>query len=115
LVHRELTAGAAALSVQRLSHVLGVLSLSEARPAEAVQQLRASESSALDSGYRDPGATRHRLDLVEALVGIGELEEAEAVQERFETATRELGRGWALTLARRTRALIMSARGDPAG
>jgi DNA-binding NarL/FixJ family response regulator len=66
-------------------------------------------------GVVDPGVTRHRLDLVEALVGIGELDEAEEVQERFESAARELHRGWALTLARRTRALIMSARGDPNG
>jgi DNA-binding CsgD family transcriptional regulator len=56
---------------------------------------------------------RFRLDLVEALVGIGELEEAREVQDRFETAARDLGRRWALATAERTRALLVSAGGDP--
>jgi DNA-binding CsgD family transcriptional regulator len=112
LVAEQLAVVSASLSTTRLTAVLGALSLSEGDPARAAAELRQCEQITLDRGLREPGAMRYRLDLVDALVGIGELKEAQEVQDRFETAARNQGRQWALAAAARTRALLLSAGGD---
>jgi DNA-binding CsgD family transcriptional regulator len=115
LAQRRLAGVASTADVLTCSAILGLLALSEARPSEAAPPLRRCEELALEDGAREPGVTRFRPDLVEALVGIGELAEAEEVLGRFEAAARELDRGWALAVAARGRGLLMSAHGDAVG
>jgi len=54
-------------------------------------------------------------DEVEALVAIGNLEEAKALLLPFERRARRLERVWALAVTARCRALIASAEGEVAG
>ncbi|MCZ7588319.1 MAG: AAA family ATPase [Gaiella sp.] len=51
-------------------------------------------------------------DLVEALVGLGELDEAASLQAELDEYGRRLDRAWGRATAARTQALIASARGD---
>lgn len=53
-------------------------------------------------------------DLIEAHVGLGELDEAEVLQAELEEYGRRLDRPWGRATAARSRALIASARGDNA-
>jgi DNA-binding CsgD family transcriptional regulator len=54
-------------------------------------------------------------DLLDALVVVGELDEAETIAVRWEQLGRRLGRAWALAISTRTRALVSAARGDLEG
>jgi DNA-binding CsgD family transcriptional regulator len=65
-----------------------------------------------EMGVRDPGAFPFVPDEVEALVGLGELDRADALTDRLEEQGRELDRGLALATAARCRGLIAAARGD---
>lgn len=51
-------------------------------------------------------------DLVETLVGLGELEEAAALHDELDVYGRRLDRPWGRATAARSQALIASARGD---
>jgi DNA-binding CsgD family transcriptional regulator len=51
-------------------------------------------------------------DAVEALVGLGRLDEAEALLDGFSESARRLDRVWALAVAARGRAMLLAARGD---
>jgi DNA-binding CsgD family transcriptional regulator len=51
-------------------------------------------------------------DAIEALVGLGELERAEAILEQFETSARALDRIWALATAARCRGQLQGARSE---
>jgi DNA-binding CsgD family transcriptional regulator len=51
-------------------------------------------------------------DAIEALVGLGELERAEAILDQFETSGRALDRIWALATAARCRGQLHAARGE---
>jgi DNA-binding CsgD family transcriptional regulator len=50
--------------------------------------------------------------VVEALIGMGQVEEATALLEPFERQAQALGRMWALATGARTRALLLAAGGD---
>jgi DNA-binding CsgD family transcriptional regulator len=65
-----------------------------------------------EMGVREPGAFPFVPDEVEALVGLGELDRADALTERLEEQGRALDRGLALATAARCRGLIAAARGD---
>lgn len=54
-------------------------------------------------------------DAVEALVGSGRLDEAQALLEVFDERGHRLGRAWTLATAARCRAVLLAARGDPEG
>ena len=51
-------------------------------------------------------------DLLEALVAMGELDEAEAIAAAAEERARSLDRAWALALSARTRAVVAAVRGN---
>jgi DNA-binding CsgD family transcriptional regulator len=60
----------------------------------------------------------HRLelgDLLEALIAVGELDEASEVIATWEKRARALDRAWALAILARCRALLLAARGDLEG
>ena len=51
-------------------------------------------------------------DLLEALISIGELDEAEDVLSTWEPRARAVDRAWALAILARCRGLLLAARGD---
>lgn len=95
--------------------VLGFIELSHGDAAAALGYLgRAWE---IRDGVRalDPG---HRLELgdtLEALIAVGELEEAERKLITWEERARALDRSGAMAITARCRALLVAARGDVAG
>ncbi len=107
-------AGEILLQIQDLS-VLGFLELSLGRPAEAEAYLSRAVELERAMGVREPAYFRIVPDEVEALVGLGRLDEAEALLAPFEAAGRRLDRAWAMATGARCRALVFAARGDLQG
>ncbi|BCI51336.1 transcriptional regulator [Mycolicibacterium litorale] len=54
-------------------------------------------------------------DAAEALIGVGRLDEAQRLVEAMEADGHRLDRPWMLAVGARCRALLLAARGDPAG
>ena len=94
------------------SWVLGFIELSRGDAAAAVGYLRRSWEIRDSVRVLEPG---HRLDLadtLEALIAVGELDEAEQKLVPWEKRARALDRSWALAILARCRALLLAARGD---
>ncbi|HEX2112546.1 MAG TPA: helix-turn-helix transcriptional regulator [Gaiellaceae bacterium] len=91
--------------------VLGFIELSEGDPAAALADLRAARRARDAVGHREPGQMWELPDLLDALVSLGELHEAEAIAAATEERARSLDRAWALALSARTRAVVAAARG----
>ena len=104
-------AGEILLLIPNLS-VLGFLELSLGRPAEADAYLSRALELKEAMGVREPAYFRVVPDEVEALVALGQLDEAEALLAPFEEAGRSLDRAWAIATGARCRALVLAARGD---
>ena len=64
------------------------------------------------AGYAEPGVLRFQHDAAEALVLLGELEQASQLAEQLETRGRSLGRPWAVAAGARSAALVAAASGD---
>ena len=98
-----------------LNGVLGFAELS----AGNLQAAEASLSSAADLadriGLAEPAAWRFHANQAEAVIGLGDLDRAEALLERLEGWGRVTGRAWTLATAARCRALLLAARGDTPG
>lgn len=91
---------------------LGLLELSLGRDAEAVEVLAPLVAYARVHEMREPGLTRFVPDLVEALVGLGELQEAENHLAWYAGNAERLGRRSALGSAARCHGFVVAARGD---
>jgi DNA-binding NarL/FixJ family response regulator len=91
---------------------LGVVALSRSRFEEAVTQLRLLDRAKRDAGLREPRVCAHAAELVEALVGAGELTEAAEVLARFSDEAASSAGQWSLAAATRCRALLLAAHGD---
>jgi DNA-binding CsgD family transcriptional regulator len=98
-----------------LQWVLGFLELSLGRPDAALPHLRAACECRERAGHFEPGLMVELPDLLDALVGVGELEEAEAVVGSWQERARTLDRAWALAICARVRALVRAGRGDVEG
>jgi DNA-binding CsgD family transcriptional regulator len=107
-------AGEILLLIPNLS-VLGFLELSLGRPAEADAHLSRAVELERAMGVREPAYFRVVPDEVEALVALGQLDEAGALLAPFEEAGRSLDRAWAMATGARCRALLLAARGDLLG
>jgi DNA-binding CsgD family transcriptional regulator len=92
--------------------VLGFLELSLDQPAEAHAWLSRALGLEQEMGVREPAYYRLVPDEVEALVALGQLDEAEALLAPFEEAGRNLDRTWAIATGARCRALVSAAQGD---
>ncbi len=90
---------------------LGALELSLGNPAAAHAAL-APLAMALAPAPGDPVLCVFLPDEVEALVELGELEQARGLLDPFEQRARRLDRGWALAAAARCRGLLAAAGGD---
>ena len=95
--------------------VLGFLELSRG-DARAADGWLAPLIASLDArGPADPGTLRFLPDEVEALIELGEIEEAEDLLHPFEMRAENLGRAWAQGAASRCRGLLLASRRDLAG
>jgi DNA-binding CsgD family transcriptional regulator len=92
--------------------VLGFLALSLDEPAAAIGALRSAPEAVSKFGVHDAGPATILPDALEAAVGVGLLDEAEAILARFERHA--LGRGgwWTTPAILRCRALLLLAQGE---
>jgi DNA-binding CsgD family transcriptional regulator len=91
---------------------LGFLALSAGDAAEAHRRLGPLAEQVASIGLREPMVAPFLPDEVEALLTLGELEQAERVLEPFEQNGRALDRPWALAASARCRGLLLAGRGD---
>ncbi len=92
--------------------VLGFLDLSLSDFEGARQNLEPAVRYLEHLDAREPAIIPCVPDLVDALVALGVIEEAERLVDRLEEQARALGRAWAYATAFRGRALIAAAAGD---
>jgi len=91
---------------------LGLLELSLGDPARAWQSLEGLPERADEVGVRNPGVYPFLPDVVEALLGLGRLDEAESVLAKLEDQGQAFRHAWATPAALRARGLLLLARGD---
>src|SRR5262249_21269130 len=108
------TTGVVTAQIQNLS-VLGFVDLFLGNPAGAHGHLRRAAELIAAMGVQEPAIFRFVPDEVEALVSLGELDEAVALLDPFEERARRLDRAWALATGARCRGLLLAARGDTDG
>ena len=90
----------------------GIAALIAAEPARAAESLAAVWQHMQSEGVDEPGAFPVAPDLVEALVELGELEEARRVAERLRRLAEEQEHPWGLASAKRCSALIRLSSGS---
>jgi DNA-binding CsgD family transcriptional regulator len=93
---------------------LAFLAFSSGDPAETHRLLGPLSEQLLAVGLGEPLFVWFLPDEIEALLGLGELDQAERLIEQLEARGRALDRPWALATGARCRALLLAARGDPA-
>jgi DNA-binding CsgD family transcriptional regulator len=95
--------------------VLGFIELSRGEPATALGYLEPAWE--IRDGLRllEPGFQWELADTLEALIAVGELEQAETRLIPVEERARALDRSCAIAITARCRALLLAARGDLAG
>ena len=95
--------------------VLGFIELSRGEPATALGYLEPAWE--IRDGLRmlEPGFQWELADTLEALIAVGQLEQAERRLIPVEERARALDRSWAIAITARCRALLLAARGDLAG
>ena len=91
------------------SSALGILQPPLGHPDEAHRRLAPLIDRLEEGGVREPGSMRFVPDAIEALIGLGRLEEAEALLDRHEERARRRTRASALAATARCRG---SSRGD---
>ena len=94
------------------STAIGLLELSLDHPDAAHRLLGPLGEQLEEGGVREPGSAAFIPDEIEALIGLGRLDEAEALLDRLERRARRLDRASALAAAGRCRGLLAAAKGD---
>ena len=97
-----------------VGHALGVLELSLGDPAAAVAACAPAAAQLAAAGIENPGYSPVLADLVEGLVGLARLKEAESVSARLTAAANRVATPYASCLAQRARSLVLLAAGDGA-
>jgi DNA-binding CsgD family transcriptional regulator len=92
--------------------VLGFIELSGDDPAAALEHLRPAWQIYDELGYFEPGHRLELADTLEALIAVGELDEAERRLVPWEERARALDRAWAIAITARCRARLLAVRGD---
>ena len=95
--------------------VLGSCELWRGHADAAIVQFDRAERAADAVGSIEPSFREWRPEMIEALVQLGRVDEAETLTTSWETAAQRLGRERVLAQALRCRGLITSARGDLPG
>jgi DNA-binding CsgD family transcriptional regulator len=96
-------------------HVLGFVELSLGDSASAHARLGPLVGALHAMGVGEPTAFPVLPDEIEALIGLGELDQAEPLIQELHARGEALDRAWALATAARGRGLLAAARGDPHG
>jgi DNA-binding CsgD family transcriptional regulator len=91
---------------------LGFLEVSLGDYEAAAATLGPLAAAAAAMGYGEPAAAPFAPDAVEALIGVGRMEEAAALADQLESNGKRLDRAWALALGARCRSLLLAATGD---
>jgi DNA-binding CsgD family transcriptional regulator len=99
------------ISVSGYLGVLGFLELSLGNAEKAVDHLRRSHD-VRNVFMREPAQHFELGDYLEALVAVGELDEADRLLSLWEGRARAVDRAWALAILARCRALLLAAQGD---
>jgi DNA-binding CsgD family transcriptional regulator len=99
----------------RCAWLLGFLALVEGHPTEAVACLEADVAALSNEGYA--GVSPLEPDLIEALVLVDRIGDAEQALSSFLERASRLGRRWALAVGERCRGALLAAQGrlDEAG
>jgi DNA-binding CsgD family transcriptional regulator len=97
--------------VIRSLKVLGFLELSLGNPGEAIEYLQRGRELEASAGY-DPAVLRILPDAIDALLAVGEVEDARPLVDGFEAHGRKLDRPWALATGARCRGLLEAASGE---
>jgi DNA-binding CsgD family transcriptional regulator len=92
--------------------VLGLAALSAGDLAEADRQLTRADEIGQAIHAREPASDRFHADHAEAVIGLGDLDRAQALVERMEARALALPRPWILAVSARSRGLLNAARGD---
>jgi DNA-binding CsgD family transcriptional regulator len=95
--------------------VLGAIELARGDRAAALPHLRLARELREGLDLLEPNNRLELPDLLDALAGVGEADEAEAVLAPWEERARRLDRAWALAAAARARAVLLAAHGDTPG
>ena len=91
---------------------LGFLEVSLGNYAEALATLRPLLDLRPDVPGTEIMSSSHLPDAIEAMVGLGQLDEAASLIEALEVNGDRLGRPWMLAVGARSRAMWLAARGD---
>ncbi|HSM66211.1 MAG TPA: AAA family ATPase [Ilumatobacteraceae bacterium] len=91
---------------------LAAIAVVEQRWHDAVEHGRRARAMGASIGLRDVGALPYHLDLVEALVRVGEVDEADDVAAEHVRNARRAGRLRGLVESAHSRAIVDAARGD---
>jgi DNA-binding CsgD family transcriptional regulator len=94
------------------SSVLGFAELSAGDYLAAATAFARAEQAADAMSLREPVRFRFQGDQVEAIVALGDLEQAQRRVERLEDRGRVFPRPWTLAVGARCRGLVQAARGD---
>jgi DNA-binding CsgD family transcriptional regulator len=92
--------------------VLGMLELSEGDPSTAWEHLKSMPEAVHQLGLEEPTVIPFWADAIEALIGLGRLDEARPFLDWLEERGRALERPWARATGGRCRALFLAAQGD---
>jgi DNA-binding CsgD family transcriptional regulator len=92
--------------------LLGFVALSRRDLAGAVAHLSAADEIIQRLGQREPAQHRFQPDLIEALIGTGDLDRAQAQVARLAARGEILPRPWTLATGARCRGLLLAARGE---
>jgi DNA-binding CsgD family transcriptional regulator len=90
--------------------VLGNLEFALGNEDAAGEHLRALPGRLLSLGWNDPGNVWP--NAIQALIALGELDQARAYLEQYEGLARRSTSAWALAIASRCRGLLAAAEGD---
>lgn len=99
------------MAVPLYLRVLGFLELSSGNPAAAAPHLAGAVRAAEGFGIREPAVYRVHADLIEALIGAGDLDGAERMLAEFEARGEASRVPWSLATASRCRGLLLAALG----
>ena len=96
----------------RVLATLGFIELSRGDPKAAHQWLQRVVQLEETGGYDEPTAFHCDHNEIEALIQMGQLDEADALVHRLERRGQALDRAWALAVGARCRGLLCAAQGD---
>jgi DNA-binding CsgD family transcriptional regulator len=92
--------------------LLGFIALSLDDYQAAHSYLARAADADTGLGLGEPGVVKFRPDEIEALIALGEIDEARSLTSQLEEEGKSLGRSWALATAARCRAHLAAVDGD---